>query len=419
MMNVNYTTIHHLCLGCGLCEDICPTCSINIGIEKGEYRPNINSITCLGDKCSRCTKICPGLGINIKKITEEVLPKDEIKVNKFIGKYTHLYTGHCTDHDIRYHSASGGMVTGLLIYLLEKKIIDGAVVTRFSVQDNITPETFIARTKEELISARSSKYCPVSMQGIRKQIRESEGKYIIVGLPCHIHGFRKIEQIDKKFKEHIFAYWGLYCSSGRTFKETEYILKTIGIKKNNIQYFAYRDEGCLGSLVVKHSKENNKDIEIYKERYGSYNNHRSFFIPRRCHFCIDHSAELSDISFGDIHIKPYSEDKIGVNSIIIRNPKMNEILMRAEKDGIVILNPLGEDTLLASQKKMTKVKKDKYGALVRWGYRLGLKVPKYDTEYGNMGLFKSIIYMMNLNVQYQIGHHRLFWPLIKFTIKKK
>lgn len=417
MRNVNYTKAHHLCLGCGLCEDICPTASITIEIKQGEYRPSVNDSTCLGDKCSRCTKICPGLGINIKKITDEVLPKDEIKENKYIGKYTHLYTGHCTDHDIRYHSASGGMVTGLLIYLLEKKIIDGAVVTRFSVQDNITPETFIARTKEELISARSSKYCPVSMQGIRKQIRESEGKYIIVGLPCHIHGFRKIEQIDKKFKEHIFAYWGVYCSSGRSFNLRDYVLKNREIDKKNIHYFAYRDEGCLGSLVVRYT--HGETEHIYKERFGNYYNLRSFFIPRRCHFCIDHSAELSDISFGDIHIKPYSEDKIGVNSIIIRNPKMNEILMRAEKDGIVILNPLGEDTLLASQKKMTKVKKDKYGALVRWGYRLGLKVPKYDTEYGNMGLFKSIIYMMNLNVQYQIGHHRLFWPLIKFTIKKK
>ena len=417
-MNVTQTTKHHLCLGCGLCEDICPTASINIEIKQGEYRPSVNNSTCLGDKCSRCTKICPGLGINIKNISEDAHPKEEIKENKYFGKYTHLYTGHCTDHDIRYHSASGGMVTGLLIYLLDKKIIDGAVVTRFSSQDNITPETFIARTKEELISARSSKYCPVSMQGIRKQIRESEGKYIIVGLPCHIHGFRKIEQIDKKFKEHIFAYWGLYCSSGRTFNETEYILKTIGIKKKSIQYFAYRDEGCLGSLVVKHSKENNKDIEVYKERYGSYNNHRSFFIPRRCHFCIDHSAELADISFGDIHVKPYSEDKIGVNSIIVRNPKMTEILIQAEADGIVTLNDLEEATLVTSQ-KMAKVKKNKYGSLVKWGEKLSMKVPEYDSVYGNMGLFKSIIYMLNLNVQYQIGHHRLCWPLIKFTIKKK
>ena len=415
-MNIDQTIKSHLCLGCGLCEDICPTASINIEIKQGEYRPNVNNSTCLGDKCSKCSKICPGLGINIKNISEAIHPKDEIKENKYIGKYTHLYTGHCTDHDIRYHSASGGMVTGLLIYLLDKKIIDGAVVTRFSSQDNITPETFIARTKEELISARSSKYCPVSMQGIRKQIRESEGKFIIVGLPCHIQGFRKIEKLDKKFKEHVYAYWGLYCSSGRTFYLRDYVLKNREIEKKDIHYFAFRDEGCLGSLVVKYDHKNH--TQIFKERFGSYYNLRSFFIPRRCHFCIDHSAELSDISFGDIHVKPYSEDKIGVNSIIVRNPKMTEILIQAEADGIVTLDDLEEATLVTSQ-KMAKVKKNKYGSLVKWGKKLNMKVPEYDSIYGNMGLFKSIIYMLNLNVQYQIGHHRLFWPLIKFTIKKK
>lgn len=417
-MNVNYTTIQHLCLGCGLCEDICPTSSINIGIEKGEYRPSINSTTCLGEKCSKCSKICPGLGVDIKELTDNVLCQGSFKENKYIGKYSFLYTGHCTDYNIRYHSASGGMVTGLLSYLLEKKIIDGAVVTRFSSKDNITPETFIARTKDELIAARSSKYCPVSMQGIRKQIRESEGKYIIVGLPCHLHGFRKIEQIDKKFKEHVFAYWGLYCSSGRTFNETEYILKTIGIKKKSINYFSYRDEGCLGSLVVKYSPKGNNEEEVYKERYGSYNNHRSFFIPRRCHFCIDHSAELSDISFGDIHIKPYSDDKIGVNSVIVRNPRMNELLLQAQKDGVIELDDLQEEKLVASQ-KMAQAKKNKYGSLVKWGKKLGFKVPHYDVSYGNMGFFKAMLYMLNLNAQYQVGHHKVLWPLIKFTVKKK
>lgn len=101
-------------------------------------------------------------------------------------------------------------------------------------------------------------------------------------------------------------------------------------------------------MVVKYDHKNH--TQIFKERFGNYYNLRSFFIPRRCLFCIDHSAELSDISFGDIHIKPYSEDKIGVNSIIVRNPKMNEILMQAEADGIVTLDDLEEATLVTSQK---------------------------------------------------------------------
>ena len=248
-------------------------------------------------------------------------------------------------------------------------------------------------------------------------MREADGKFVIVGLPCHLHGFRKIEQTDKKFREHVFAYWGLYCSSGRTFHETEYILKTIGVNKNHIKYFSYRDEGCLGSLVVKHNS-NNKELRTYKEPYGSYNNHRSYFIPRRCHFCIDHSAELSDISFGDIHIKPYSDDSIGVNSVIVRTPQMKEMLMQAAKDGVIVLDELKEEVLVSSQ-KMAQAKKNKYASLVYWGKKIGLTVPQYDTqERGRIGFLKSMVYLLNLNLQYQVGHHHWLWPVIKYTIKR-
>ncbi|MCR4619460.1 MAG: Coenzyme F420 hydrogenase/dehydrogenase, beta subunit C-terminal domain [Paludibacteraceae bacterium] len=413
-MNVGYVIKHNLCLGCGLCEDMCPKEAICLQTLQGEYRPKVNEDLCLGDKCERCVSICPGLGVNFCEIEKRIHQESELNESQYLGQYKQLFTGYCTNKDIRYHSASGGMVTGLLIYLLEKKIIEGAVVTQFSVQDNITPKTFIARTKEELISARSSKYCPVSMQGIRKQIREAEGKYVIVGIPCHIHGFRKIEQIDKKFKDHVFAYWGLYCSSGRTFNLTDYVFQKNRIEKETLSYFQYRDNGCMGNLVAE---DRNGKKEIPFEMY--YPPLRSFFIPRRCHLCIDHSAELSDMSFGDIHVKPYSDDKIGINSVIARNNKMQELLIQAEKDGVIEIVPLEEEVWISSQ-KMARVKKNKYASLVYWGKRIGLKVPEYNKDIrGNMGFVKALVFMLNLNLQYQIGHYKLLWHLIKYTIKKK
>ena len=97
---------------------------------------------------------------------------------------------------------------------------------------------------------------------------------------------------------------------------------------------------------------------------------------------------------------------------------MNDLLTEAIRDGVIVLDELQEETLLASQ-KMAKVKKDKYGSLVYWGKKTGMCVPQYDVQpQRKMGFIKSLIYMVNLNLQYQVGHHKFLWPLIKYTIKK-
>ena len=416
-MNVNYTTKHNLCLGCGLCEDFCPTDSITFGIEHGEYRPIVSETSCLGEKCSRCAKICPGLGIELNEISKDI-QADANYYDPYIGRYVSLYTGFCSDDNIRYHSASGGMITGLLTYLLDKNIIQGAVVTKFSDNDHITPKTFIARSSDELFSAKSSKYCPVSMQSIRKQVREAEGKYVIVGLPCHIQGFRKIEKKDKKFKEHVLAYWGIYCSSGRTFYLTDYVLDRRKIDKRDISYFAYRDNGCLGNLVVDGKSKENKDYH-YEESFGQYYcTLRSFFIPRRCGFCIDHFAELADLSFGDIHIKPYSDNKIGISSIVARTKDMNQLLLDAHHNGAIQIQNLDAETLNASQ-QMAKTKKHKYYSHVWLAKKMGLKTPEYDIEYKRIGIVKTLLSFILINSQRFIGRHRSLWWLIDFLKSKK
>lgn len=104
--NIKYTVDNCLCTGCGVCEDVCPTKSIEITRVNGLLRPILNKETCLGDKCGRCLKVCPGIGINLSAMSKEQF--DSCKEDKYIGRYYSLYTGYSLDDNIRYHSASGG-----------------------------------------------------------------------------------------------------------------------------------------------------------------------------------------------------------------------------------------------------------------------------------------------------------------------
>lgn len=51
-------------------------------------------------------------------------------------------------------------------------------MTGFSEDDHITPQSYIARTKEEILKARSSKYCPVALNKIGNEIKESKGNFV-------------------------------------------------------------------------------------------------------------------------------------------------------------------------------------------------------------------------------------------------
>lgn len=409
--NIKYTVDNNLCTGCGVCEDVCPTRSIRIEHVNGLFQPILNKETCLGDKCGRCLKVCPGIGINLSAMSKEQYGSS-CKEDKYIGRYYSLYTGYSLDKDIRYHSASGGMVSQFLIYLLEKKIIDGAVVTGFS-DDNITPISYIARTKSDILKAKSSKYCPVALNKVGNEIKESEGKYVIVGLPCHIQGFRKRAKIDRLFREKIIGYFSIYCSSNRTFNAQDFLFKKYNVDKHNVTYFAYRDNGCLGNMVIDQERQR-QEIQFIKY-YGAL---RSFFKPRRCLTCIDHYGELADVCFGDIHIKPYSEDKIGISSWIVRNPYFDSLFRKALKEGYIHMNELDAKTLNESQKAMLYSKKRKAKALMNIDKLLFRKSAKYDFTLDKPQI-KDYISMLMTNVQRYIGCHKCLWFVIDYFYEKR
>lgn len=408
--NIKYTVDNCLCTGCGVCEDVCPTKSIEITRVNGLLQPILNEETCLGDKCGRCLKVCPGIGINLAAISKEQF--DSCKEDKYIGRYYSLYTGYSLDKDIRYHSASGGLVSQFLIYLLEKKIIDGAVVTGFS-EDNITPVSYIARIKDEVLKAKGSKYCPVALNTLGNEIKKSDGKYVIVGLPCHIQGFRKRAKIDRPFREKIVGYFSIYCSSNRTYNAQDFLFKKYNVNKNNISYFAYRDNGCLGNMVIDQEKQH-QEIP-YIKYYGAL---RSFFKPRRCLTCIDHYGELADVCFGDIHIKPYSEDKIGISSWIVRNPYFDDLFKEASKEGYIYMNELDANTLNESQKAMLYPQKRKAKALMNLDKLLFRKSAEYDVALEKPQM-KDYISLFITNVQRYIGRHKRLWFIVEYLYNKK
>lgn len=366
-----------LCTGCGTCVGVCPTRAIKMYVSNGVYLPKIEEKKC--SCCGICVASCPGYSVDFSGLNSAVFGKQSD--NMLVGNFLRCYVGHSNDENIRYNSSSGGLATQILMFALEKRIIDGALVVRMRKNDPLEPEPFIARTKEDVISASKSKYCPVAANEALQQILAEDGRFAVVGLPCHIHGIRKAEETIKKLKERIVLHIGLMCSHTVSFDGTEFLLKKLGIKKEHVAKLDYRGEGWPGSMLVQVKNGSNLTIP-YVGGWNAYLPVFSclFFTPMRCIMCSDETNELADISLGDPWLPELKHEKSGQSIIITRTRIAEDIINLMSSAKAISIKRVDWEKVKQSQAPPLKFKKDNLNARLFLLKSFGKETPKFNLK---------------------------------------
>ena len=268
--------------------------------------------------------------------------------NSLLGNYINCYVGYSKDKEIRWKATSGGIVSSLLIFLLKEELIDGALVTKMNETEPLKPETFIARSKEEVLSACGSKYCPVPINQMIKAMKEMmsrKGTYAIVGLPCHIKSLRKVESLNKKIEDQKSLYVGLFCSHTVSFVGTEVLLQRMGIRPKDVHELKYRGRGWPGTLSIR-LKDGSVRLLPFLYYWGSLFT-PFFFTPMGCILCSDVTNELADISIGDAWLPELKKrDRVGT-SIVISRTSLGEETLRVARN--IQLSKISSETVVRSQ----------------------------------------------------------------------
>jgi len=288
------------------------------------------------------------------------------------------------------------MVTDLLVLALEEGLVDGVLVVRMNKDKPLEPEPFIARTKAQIISASKSKYCPVPANIALKEIMSQRGKFAVVGLPCHIHGIRKAEALDKRLREKIPFHLGLFCSHTVNFRGTEVLLHKFGIDKRVVRKLDYRGNGWPGNLSIMLSNK-----QTVRGRQGDFRKEwwnplfsSFFFTPLRCMCCSDLTNELADLSFGDAWLREIlKKDKMGTSVVISRSKIGEEILKRAELKGKITINKINCEKVIESQWNPLSFKKVGLSSRMSILRSFGRAMPKYC---GVKQIVNHSIYMVSL-----------------------
>ncbi len=399
------------CTGCGTCAGVCPTNAIEMSInyKKGIYIPKLDNKKC--DKCGICLSVCPHHYVNFQELNSESLGREDI----LLGKYLNCYIGHANDHDIRYNSTSGGLVTALLIFALEEGIIDGALVARMDKDRPLEPEVIIARTKDDIISASGSKYCPVPASVGLKEILNTNGKFAVVGLPCHIRGIRKAEENNKKLKEKIILHIGLFCSHTVRFSGTLLLLEKLGIKKENIREITYRGNGWPGYLSVMEKgrliASQKSFFDYWFPLFTPY-----FFVPFSCMFCPDSVNEFSDISLGDAWLPQIKmKDDEGTSIIILRSKIGEGILKEAIEKRVIELTEINPRAIVRSQWTSLEFKKISLKSRISILKVLGKHMPDIETRKDlptpNFLTYTVSIFQL---INYKLPKNKFFYKFLKY-----
>jgi coenzyme F420 hydrogenase subunit beta len=314
---------------------------------------------------------CPGKGLNYPDLCEGVF--GQRPQNWLIGHYRSLYVGYSSVPDIRRRGASGGVITQTLIYLLERELIDGAVVVCLGRSKPWLAEPIIAQSVDEVMAASQSVYAPVPVNTILPQMASFAGRLAYVGLPDQVASLRRLQQLGHPGAQKVDYVLGPYVGTNLYFGAIESYLRAKGIHSlEEVAELRYREGEWPGYLHIR-----TRSGEVFRLAKFYYNYLIPFYVTQSSLLYVDFTNELTDVSVGDAWHPRYEKRGGGFSVVVARSQKGKELLESMQREDVVSLEEIPLEEAMSMHAHMLDFKKR--GAFIRLDLRrmLGKRVPDY------------------------------------------
>jgi coenzyme F420 hydrogenase subunit beta len=273
--------------------------------------------------------------------------------------------GQAAQEHIRHKGSSGGVITALLCFLLEKKKIDGALVVGTDPLKPYRSKGILATSVEELLQASSSQYSVNASLAALRDLHKREGKFAVIALPCQVHALRKLPLVAPALAAKIELILGLSCACTMELQAVEDILEAKGLHTAEVDHLCFRGGDWPGALVAE-TRDGTK-VSLYpSEAYSTVTNLLfRLYGAERCLVCVDGLAEYADLSFGDFWAADYADSFNSLTQCTLvsqRTAKGLEVLKEAEKAAALILHPLPADRF--SKRSLDMVQEKRHRASV-------------------------------------------------------
>ena len=318
-----------LCIGCGACVGLCP------------YFLNHKGRTVQIFPCSlsqgRCFAACPKAEVDLDEMSRHhwQRPYEGEPVGRFMEALAARAGSNMTFGPFQ----SGGAVSALLTYAVEKGLIDAAVLTG---RDQNGPVPRIASSREEILNCAGSQFTAApTLAALNRAVAEKRDRLGVVGTPCQMTAVAKWRTnplAGEDFMDTISLTIGLFCNWGLD-------------QRSLITFLTERmDVSRIKGMDIPPPPANILLVDLGDETVEIPLDEIRSFIPDTCGLCPDMTSEWADLSVGMFEGRP------GWNTLLVRSRKGKDLVAGAAAAGLLTTEPM-PDTNIQHLKEAGRNKK--------------------------------------------------------------
>jgi coenzyme F420-reducing hydrogenase beta subunit len=395
-----------LCVGCGACAAGDP--EGRIGMDRyGQLKPVGAWTRRPTDAVAAACPFSPRAE-DETALAERLFPQ-AAHVDARIGRFEAVYVGAVAEAGFRRDGSSGGAVSWVAAELMRQGLVDGVAHVAAEAGSDRFFRYRISRTETEIRAGAKSRYYPVELSDVLREIRAVPGRYAVVGVPCFIKAIQLLRRDDPVLRERVAYTLGLFCGHMKSARFVESFAWQLGAPLDEVRAVEFRrkDPGrpanwYTAELALADGRAVAKDWwHLVDGDWGA-----GFFQNAACDACDDVAAETADIAFGDAWVEPYASDGRGTNVVVVRAPALRRLIEAGRSEGRLDLAPVDADFVVATQAAGLRQRREGLGLRLTWRRR-GVR-PRKRVVPGAAGLplRRRLVYAARAHIS--AWSHRVF-----------
>jgi coenzyme F420 hydrogenase subunit beta len=325
MLSIAEVVQNGMCIGCGLCESVTKG-RVTMGMtDAGGHRPSSTDFS--EEEETVLLASCPG---NVVRARTDGA---ETHADLVWGAYRSMFMAWAGDADVRFRSATGGVLTALAQHGVESGL---ASFVLHAKPDPVAPMRTVwtmSETAEQVLEASGSRYGPASvLSGMHRALDRGE-PFVVVAKPCDLNAVHGLAKVDHRVDELVVARLVMVCGGTSRLTKSQAVLGELDVPETNVTLFRYRGSGNPGPTRIETA-----DGFVHERSYlDMWADEGGWDLETRCKFCPDALGEAADVAAADAWTggSPTGDDE-GFNATVVRTVAGERLVASAVEAGALV-----------------------------------------------------------------------------------